>query len=93
MLIYIKGDKRSVEADDVVGGTITYADEYEYNGFSIVEEQNRGSFTYSNITEISPLAKEYIHLLFEIPKEAAESNEEIIASIVVGKDIYKYKIR
>ena len=82
-----------VMADDALSGKIQYAGKYDYNGFSIIEEKNRGSFTYSNITEIAPLTEEYVHLLFEIPEEAATSTEPIVASIVVGENTYKYNIR
>lgn len=82
-----------VQADSVVSGKLTYADKYEYNGNSVIEEKNRGDFTYSNITSISPLTWEYVHYLFEVPDEVATSSESLFATFTINENTYTYKIR
>ncbi len=84
---------RAVDADEVGGLSLTYADKYQYSGFSIIEEENRSDFTYSKITSIDPLNTEYIHYLVEIPKEAAESTESLVATLFIESNSYTIKIR
>lgn len=84
---------KNVGADDVMSAMLTYAGKYEYTGFSMIEESNRGDFTYSNITSIAPLTTEYLHYLFEVPAEAETSNETIEIEFVIGGNTYSYKVR
>ena len=56
--------------------TLLFASKYRYTGFSVIEEDNREDFTYSNITSISPLTTEYLHYLFEIPDESVKRRTE-----------------
>ena len=72
---------------------LTYAGKYEYTGFSMIEESNRGDFTYSNITSIAPLTTEYLHYLCEVPAEAETSSEAIEIEFVIGGNTYSYKVR
>ena len=83
----------NVEADDVISGKLFYGEYYEYTGFSIIEEDNRGDFTYSNITEISPLSTEYLHYLFEIPEEAKDSEYSLVAEIVIKDEKYTVNVK
>lgn len=83
----------SVGADDVMSAKLTYAGKYEYKGFSIIEENNRSNFTYSNITNIAPLTTEYLHYLFEVPEEAGSSSEPIEIEFVIGGNTYSYKVQ
>lgn len=45
---------------------------YEYTGFSIIEENGGGNFTYTNITNIAPLETAVLHYLISIPNELAD---------------------
>lgn len=84
---------KDVGADDVMSAVLTYAGKYEYNGFSMIEEDSRGDFTYSNITSIAPLTTEYLHYLFEVPAEAETSSESIEIEFVIAGNTYTYKVR
>ena len=84
------GDKA---ADEVVNAKLTYAGKYEYTGFSMIEEDGRGDFTYANITAIAPLSTEYVHILFEVPAEVETSQESIEVLFNIGGNIYTYKVR
>lgn len=82
-----------IMADEVVSAKLTYATKYEYDGFSTIEEQDRGNFTYTNITSISPLCTEYIHYLFEVPEEVETSKEPVSVSFKIGGNEYLYTVR
>ena len=84
---------KNVNADDVMSAKLKYADKFDYKGFSIIEEDSRGDFTYSNITSISPLATEYIHYLFEVPEEVEISGKSIVISFTVDGNRYSYTVR
>lgn len=84
---------KSVGADDVISAKLKYADKYEYSGFSIIEEDNRGNFTYSNISSIAPLCTEYIHFLFVVPEEIQNSSERIVITFSVSGNTYTYTVR
>lgn len=84
---------KDVGADDVMSAVLTYAGKYEYNGFSMIEESNRGDFTYSNITSIAPLTTEYLHYLFEVPAEVETSSETIEIEFTISGNTYSYKVR
>ena len=70
-----------------------YADKYEYSGFSTIEEDNRGDFTYSSITSISPLSTEYIHFLFNVPEEVSNTGESIVITFSVDRNTYTFTLR
>lgn len=82
-----------VGADEVVSGKLFYAGKYEYSGSVTIEEESRGSFGYANITSIAPLMTEYLHLLFEVPDEVADSGEPISVNLTVNGKDYSYKVR
>ena len=82
-----------VRADDVISAKLTYAGKYEYSGSSMIEEKSRGDFTYSNITDIAPLTTEYIHILFSVPKEVANSTDSVVIDFTIGSNSYSYTIR
>jgi len=90
---YKNWETSSVMADDVMSAKLTYAGKYEYRGFSVIEENNRGDLTYSNITGISPLTTEYLHYLFEVPEEVATSSEGIEIELIIEGNKYMYKVR
>lgn len=71
-------------------------------GQHIIDEQftlvaktlvSRSDFTYSNITNISPLATEYLHYLFEVPAEVETSGEVVIVEFTVGGNTYSHTVR
>lgn len=84
---------KEIIADDVLSATLIYAGKYQYTGFSVIEEENRGDFTYSNITNISPLSTEYLHYLFEVPEEIQSSEGDLTVIILVNNKSYKISIR
>lgn len=90
---YKNWETESVMADEVVAAKLTYANQYEYAGFSMIEESNRGDFTYSNIAGIAPLTKEYLHYLFEVPVEIENSSESIEITFTIGGNTYTYQVR
>lgn len=83
----------NVGADDVISAKLKYAGKYEYTGFSMIEEESRSDFTYSNITSIAPLSTEYVHYLFEVPEEVGESGESVEITFTVDGNTYTYKAR
>ncbi|WP_035765023.1 hypothetical protein [Butyrivibrio sp. NC2002] len=89
---YKNTDTSAITADDTMKGRLVYAGKYEYSGFSMIEEDNRGNFTYSNITSISPLSTEYIHYLFEVPDEVKNSGKEVDVYLTVSDKEYKVEV-
>ncbi len=83
----------AIGADEVVSAKLTYDDKYEYAGFSCIEEDNRGDFTYSNITSINPLSTEYVHYLFEVPEVVGQGSESIVLNIRISGNDYTYTMR
>lgn len=81
-----------IDADEVGGIKIKFANNYEYTSFSIIEEPD-GDFTYSSIRSIAPLTTGKLHYLFDIPDEVANSTESIIAYITIGSEKYELTIR
>lgn len=90
---YKNWEAKRVIAGDVISADLRYASKYEYKGSSMIEEDNRGDFTYSNITGISPLCTEYIHYLFAVPEEVQNSEEPIEITFTIGKNTYTYSVR
>jgi len=82
-----------VRADELLSATLLYGGKYEYTGFSIIEEDARTDFTYSNITDVAPLGTEYLHYLFEVPAEVETSAEPIVITFTVGGCTYTYTAR
>lgn len=90
---YKNWKSKSVDADEVLSATLTYAEKYEYNGFSMIEEDGRSDFTYANITKIAPLSTEYVHYLFEVPEEVESSGDAIEIAFTIGGNSYSYQMR
>lgn len=90
---YKNTSSKSVGADDVISAKLKYADKYEYTGFSMIEEDSRSDFTYSNITNISPLNTEYVHYLFSVPEEVESSSDAIVISFRIDGNDYTYSVR
>lgn len=67
---------------------------YEYTGFSIIEENGGGDFTYSNITNVDPLETAVIHYLISIPNELADdSTVSIVLEITMLDQDYTLTVR
>ena len=92
-IAYKNTDNANVGADDVISGKLIYSGNYEFTGFSIIEEDNRSDFTYSNITNITPLSTEYVHYLFEVPEEVQTSTSKIVLNMNIGGSDYKVVVR
>lgn len=92
-LAYKNTSGKSVDADSVISANLKYADKYEYTGFSIIEEDSRSDFTYSNITSIAPLNTEYLHYLFTVPENIVNSSESIEISFSIDGNQYRYTVR
>lgn len=84
---------REVDADTLIRGTLLYAGKYEYEGFSIIEEDDRSDFDSTDWSQIVPLGTEYIHMLFSVPEEVSTSNASIEANLSIGKQSYKIIVR
>lgn len=82
-----------VDADEIINATLTYAGNYSYTGFTTIEEDNRGDFTYTNIRSVSPLSTEYIHYLFELPEEAYSSGKSIVVDFQIDGNYFTYTVR
>lgn len=82
-----------VRADSVISAKLVYDNEFTYQGFSILEESNRGDFTYTSIEQLAPLTTEYIHFLFEVPSEVSESEKSLELQFSIGGNDYSYVIR
>lgn len=83
----------NVGADEVMSAKLKYADKYDYTGFSMIEEDSRSNFTYSNITSIAPLNTEYVHYLFEVPEEVQSSSDSIVISFKIDDGDFTYTVR
>ena len=79
---YTNTSEKDVSADEVISAKLKYANKYDYTGFSMIEEDSRGDFTYSNITNISPL-----------PEEAKSSTESVVVTFTVDGNTYTYTVR
>ena len=90
---YKNTSENDVMADEILSANLKYAGKYDYKGFPVIEEDNRGDFTYANITSIAPLTTEYVHYLFEVPQEVSDSTESIVVSFVVDGNSYSYTVR
>lgn len=77
-----------VDSDEVMDATLLYANKYNYDGFCVVEEDNRSDMTRDN--DIAPLTTEFIHFLFKVPVELQNSTEELCITLKVGENEYNY---
>lgn len=90
---YKNTDTANVDADQTLFGKLIYKGQYEYDGFSMIEEENRSDFTYSNITAVAPLTTEYMHYLFPVPEEVEASGAEVLLKMIIGGAEYKIVVR
>lgn len=90
---YKNTSSSSISADDVFSAKLKYAEKYEYTGFSMIEENSRSDFTYTNITSVAPLTTEYIHYLFEVPEEVKTSTDSVVVTFTIDGNTYTYNVR
>ena len=90
---YKNMSEKSVAADDVISAKLKYDGKYEYTGFSMIEEKDRSDFTYSSITSIKPLTTEYVHYLFEVPQEVADSGKSVVITFTIDGNTYTYRVQ
>lgn len=83
-------DTSDQAADEAMNATLIYGGKYKYDGFSIIEEESRSDFTYSNITSIAPLSTEYLHYLFAVPEEIGDSEGAL--SIILNIEGNQYSV-
>lgn len=81
------------EADTILRAKLTYAGTTEYTGFTVIEENNRSDITYTSITDIAPLATEYLHCLFEVPEEVTQNDKTIEITFTIGENTYTYQLQ
>lgn len=72
------------DADEALSVRLVYDNKYEYDGFSCIEEDGGGDFTYSNITRIDPLTSGNVHYLIEIPAEIEQNTKPLIFIITAN---------
>ena len=82
----------NVETKNVFSAALYASGQYCYEGTVASEDSNRSDFAFSSVTVI-PLATEYVHCAFEIPKAIAESDCELLALITVDQKPYALTIR
>lgn len=71
-------------ADSFFDITLTYDGQYEYTGFSAIEEDGGSDFTYTSITSVAPLTSAKIHMLVEVPKEVQDSGKPLVYTVKAG---------
>lgn len=92
-LAYKNMRTEDAEASGTVSAKLKYSGKHEYSGFSIIETGSRGSFTSTTGKMIAPLTTEYIHYLFEVPEEIADTTESIVVSFLIDGNLYDYTVR
>lgn len=80
-------------SDEFADVKIVYDNKYEYNSFSIIEDQGGADFTYTNITGIEPLQTGTIHFLSSVPVQVESDGKPLKAVITVNGETYEQIIR
>ena len=89
---YKNTSANAIDYDDAVDNPkLLYANEYNYSGFTIHEEDNRTNLSY--LLSIKPLTTEYVHCLFEVPEEIGTSAEPIRASFDINGETFAINVR
>ncbi|MGI6488122.1 MAG: hypothetical protein ACOX2B_07350 [Syntrophothermaceae bacterium] len=81
------------DANEALSVRLIYDNKYEYNGFSCIEEDGGGDFTYSNITRIEPLTSGNLHYLIEVPADVELDSKPLIFIITANGQNYYYQYR
>ena len=89
---YFNKAKRSVSLKELPVAIANYDDGYIYEGFVIVDNDDR--FIYSSSSEVCvPLANCHYHCLIECPDTLETSEGSLECFIKLGDTVYRYKIR
>lgn len=80
-----------ITLDDMYTATATYDDNYNYDGF-IVEEDGSTFNISDSMGVAAPLTKCRTHYIIECPKEARDSDKDVIVTITAGGKNYTYKM-
>jgi hypothetical protein len=64
-----------LDADKALNIKVVYDGQYEYSGFSTIEETGGRDFAYTNISNIAPLTTRVLHFLNEVPLEVKDSGK------------------
>ncbi len=83
----------NAEAGNIVSAKLKYSGKYEYSGFPVIETRSRSSLGNTTGEMIAPLTTEYIHYLFEVPEEIADTTESIVVSFLIDGNLYDYTVR
>ena len=86
--------KRDIRISELFESSAIYDNNYTYNGFVIVNNDNRFDWV-SSYTAATPLETVRVHTLIECPKEVAENKKNPISVFLEVSDgtIYQYDIR
>jgi hypothetical protein len=85
--------KNDLDCDEVFSATADYNDGYTYTGFTTVEEDNGGNFTYANITSIAPLETRGLQYLIDCPEEVESSTAPFFVILRIQSNDYKLAVR
>ena len=92
-IVYKNLGKKEVDAEDVITkAKLEYYDKYEYDGFDAVEVDSRSDLDYPENVDIAPLAKAYIHYVFEVPTEVIEGRGGVVITFTVAKSNFLYEV-
>lgn len=80
-------------SDEFADVKIIYDNKYEYNTFSVIEENGGADFTYTNITGIEPLQTGVLHYLASVPTEIENDGKPLKAIITINGEEYEQVIR
>lgn len=82
-----------VTCDTIISANLVYANKYVYDGFIVCEDDNISGMAAPHVTSIAPLTTEYVHYLFEVPDEVAESDESLVIEFEIRDIKYSYIVR
>ena len=92
-IAYTNLTSKNILAEEVItSAKLTYYDKYEYSSRVTIEVDSRSDFDYADETYIVPLAKEYLHCLFEVPTDVVEGRGSIVITFTVAKSAFSYEV-
>lgn len=83
--LHMKGElknlmKRDIRIDETFSPVAIYGDGYTYDGFVIVDDDNRFDWV-SSYSAGAPLETRGVHIIVEMPKEVENSDENVLISL------------
>ncbi len=73
---------KSLDAGEAINVKVLYDGQYEYTGFSTIEENGGADFAFTS--EIDPLDTGRLHFLVEVPKEVSDSGKSVELFLLVN---------